>query len=331
MLSCHGVAHGYGTRPVLDIDDLCLDAGSITALVGPNGSGKSTLLRILAFLEEPRRGAVHLDGRPVVGRAGRRQARRRVTLVEQVPYLFPTTVRDNLHHALRFHGVRGREAADRTGRALEAVDAAQLADRHARALSEGESRRVALARAIVIEPQVLLLDEPAGAADRAAALALYTAMARERDRGTAVCFSSHHIEDAFRWSDDLRTLADGRLREAAPENLFRATLPAGTGAKDVPIGPLTLRVVSDREGPVTIAIPPEEILISPRPLGSSARNEFRGSVVRISEHPNDRITVTADVGIDLSARVTRAAVRDLDLHVGSPVVLTVKALAVQVS
>jgi tungstate transport system ATP-binding protein len=216
MLSCHGIVHRYEERPVLNVDDLRLDAGSITALVGPNGSGKSTLLRILAFLEAPQRGAVHLDGRPVVGRVGRRQARRRVTLVEQVPYLFPTTVRENLQYALRLHGVTGRAAADRTARALEAVDAAPLADRRARSLSEGESRRAALARAIVIEPEVLLLDEPAGAADRAAALALYAAMARERDRGAAVCFTSHHIEDAFRWSDALRTLADGQLREAAP-------------------------------------------------------------------------------------------------------------------
>jgi molybdopterin-binding protein len=251
-------------------------------------------------------------------------------VVEQVPYLFPATVQDNLLYALRLHGVTGPEAKDRTRRALETLGASPLADRAARGLSEGEIRRVALARAIVIEPDVLLLDEPAGAADRAAAMALYAVMATERERGTAVCFTSHHVEDAYRWSDDLRTLTAGRLGEVAPENLFRASLPPGAGAKEAAIGPLTLTVVSSREGPVSISIPPEEILVSVRPLASSARNEFAGTVVRISEHDQDRITVTVDVGIDLAARVTRAALRELDVHVGTPVVLTIKALAVQV-
>lgn len=331
MLSARGITHTYGGRTVLDIDAIVLPAGSVTALVGPNGSGKSTLLRILAFLERPTGGTLQLDGVTVDGSAARRRARRRVTMVEQVPYLFPTSVRENLLYALKLHGITGGTAGDRARRALEAVDATALAAREARALSEGEARRVALARAVVLEPDVLLLDEPAGAADRAAAVALYSAMARERDRGSAVCFTSHHIEDAFRWSDVLRTLSDGRLHEIAPENLFRATLPPGQGAKDVSIGPLTLRVVSDRDGPVTISVPPEEILVSNQPIASSARNQFTGPVVRISEHDADRITLTVDVGVDLAARVTRAALRELDVHVGSPVVLTVKALAVQVT
>ena len=331
MLSAHGVKHAYGDRTVLDIDEIALSAGSVTALVGPNGSGKSTLLRILAFLERPTNGTLRLDSVAVDGSAARRRARRRVTMVEQVPYLFPTTVHENLLYALKLHRITGREASERARQALEAVDATVLAAREARALSEGEVRRVALARAVALEPDVLLLDEPAGAADRAAAVALYSAMARERDRGSAVCFTSHHIEDAFRWSDVLRTLTDGRLHEIAPENLFRATLPHGRGAKDVAIGPLTLRVVSDRDGPVTISVPPEEILVSNHPIASSARNQFTGPVVRISEHDADRITLTVDVGIDIAARVTRAALRELDVHVGSSVVLTVKALAVQVT
>lgn len=331
MLSAHGLVHAYGTRTVLRVDEITLPAGTVTALVGPNGAGKSTLMRILAFLERPNQGTVRLHGHAVDGGAARRRARQRVTMVEQVPYLFPTTVRANLLYALKLHRVLGQDARDRAHRALEAVGASALTERQAPALSEGEARRVAVARAIALEPDVLLLDEPAGAADRAAAVALYSAMSRERDRGTAVCFTSHHIEDAFRWSDTLRTLTDGQLQEIAPENLFRATLPSGSGAKDVTIGPLVLRVVSDRDGPVTISVPPEEILVSHQPITSSARNQFMGSVVRISEHDADRITLTVDVGIDLAARVTRAALRELDVHVGSRVVLTVKALAVQVT
>jgi len=328
MLRAAGLRHAYGGRTVLAVDAFALERGSVTALVGPNGSGKSTLLRLLAFVERPRAGTIALDGRPVRTRTERRHARRRVTLVEQSPYLFPRSVQENVEYGLRLRGIRGAEA--RAMAALERLHAAGLAHRPARELSEGEIQRVALARAIALEPDALLLDEPAGAADRAAAAQLHRALHEERERGAAVCFASHHLEDAYRWSDALVALADGRAGSVTPENLFRTTLPEGTGSKSAAIGPLEVVVVSDRAGPVTLAIPPHEVLVSHAPLESSARNAFAGTVVRISDHSGDMVTVTVDAGVDLAARVTRSALRELDIHVGSRVVLTVKALAVQV-
>src|SRR5207247_10923714 len=95
-------------------------------------------------------------------------------------------------------------------------------------LSDGELHRIAVARALAVEPDVLLLDEPASSADRAAAQSLYHALAEERARRPlAVCLASHQLEDAYRWADDVRALADGRLSPVTPENLFRVELPAG--------------------------------------------------------------------------------------------------------
>ena len=330
MLRAAGLDHAYGGLTVLAVDAFALERGSVTALVGPNGSGKSTLLRLLAFVERPRAGTIALDGAPVRTRTERRHARLRVTLVEQAPYLFPRSVRENVEYGLRLRGIRSADARARAMAALERLHAGGLAQRPARELSDGEIQRVALARAIALEPDALLLDEPAGAADRAATAQLHRVLHEERERGTAVCFASHHLEDAYRWSDTLVALADGRAGSVTPENLFRATLPEGRGSKVAAIGPLEVVVVTDRAGPVTLAIPPHEVLVSHAPLESSARNAFTGTVVRISDHSDDMVTVTVDAGVDLAARVTRSALRELGIHVGSRVVLTVKALAVQV-
>ncbi len=146
----------------------------------------------------------------------------------------------------------------------------------------------------------------------------------------AICFASHQLEDAYRWSDRLTALADGRSSTVTPENLFRAVLEPGAGTKEARVGPLSIWVVSHRSGPVTVAIPPEEILVSLHPLDSSARNEFSGPVIRISERGPDEVTLTVDLGVDMAARITRGSLERLGIQVGTRVVLAVKALAVQV-
>ncbi|MGD2135678.1 MAG: ABC transporter ATP-binding protein, partial [Gemmatimonadales bacterium] len=236
MLEVRNLRHAYAGRDVLHIDTLTLPAGTVTALVGPNGSGKSTLLRLLAFVERPVSGGITFRGTPIGTAAERRRARRRVTLVEQHPYLFRGSVRQNLLYALALHGWRGGGAAARADQVLEQMHLTALADRTADDLSAGEVQRTAVARALALEPEMLLLDEPLGQADRAAGTLLYHALAAERQRGTAVCIASHQLEDAYRWSDRLLSLADGRATPVVPENLFRTDLPTGPGPKTARVG-----------------------------------------------------------------------------------------------
>ena len=330
MLSIESLLHRYGGRTVLSIDSLELGAGTVTALVGPNGSGKSTLLRILALVERPSGGTIELMGSALGSAAARRRARRRVTLVEQSPYLFGGTVLRNVRYGLSLHGVHGARAAERAGASLERLHLAHLAERSAADLSAGEIQRVAMARAVALEPDVLLLDEPAAAADRAAVQQLHRTLEEERERGAAVCFASHRLEDAYRWSDRLLALSDGRLSPVTPENLFRAVVPEGDGPKTVQVGPIEVHVVSDKSGPATVAIPPEEILVSLEPLHSSARNTFSGTVSRISEDGRGGVALTVDAGVELAVRITRPALRELDLRLGTPVVLSFKAMSVRV-
>src|SRR5207244_3167162 len=177
MLELVGVRHRYEGRVVLDIDRFAVPPGSGIAIVGPNGSGKSTLLRLLALLERPSEGEVRLDGARVTGPAA---ARRRVTLVEQRPVLFRATVLDNVGFGLQARGVGRAEVNRRVEDVAARLGITSLLGRRRHELSDGEVQRIAVARALAVEPDVLLLDEPASSADRAAAQTLYRALAEER-------------------------------------------------------------------------------------------------------------------------------------------------------
>jgi len=209
-----------------------------------------------------------------------------------------------------------------------------LLQRRRHELSDGEVQRVAVARALAVEPDVLLLDEPASSADRAAAQTLYRALAEERARRPlAVCLASHQLEDAYRWADDVRALAEGRLSPVTPENLFRVELPAsGSGGdlKHVCVGPIEIAATTDKTGPAILAVPPTDIFVSREPLASSARNVFVGRVTRLAHQRPGAVHVTADVGVELVAVVTEEAARDLGLTPGGPVVFSFKASAVRV-
>ncbi|PYO29289.1 MAG: hypothetical protein DMD73_02460 [Gemmatimonadetes bacterium] len=330
MLELRDVRHEYDGRVVLHLERFAVPPGAAIAVVGPNGSGKSTLLRLLALLERPTQGRVLLDEAVVTSRGA---ARRRVTLVEQRPILFRATVRENLEFGLQVRGIRRTEVNRRIQDVAARFGITPLLGRRRHELSDGEVQRVAVARALAVEPDVLLLDEPASSADRAAALTLYRALSEERvRRPMAVCLASHQLEDAYRWADDVRALADGRLSPVTPENLFRVELmPAESGdLKHACVGTVEIAAMTDRTGPAILAVPPTDIFVSREPLASSARNTFQGRVTGLARRGPGAVHVTADVGVELIAVVTEEAVRDLALAPGSPVVFSFKASAVRV-
>jgi tungstate transport system ATP-binding protein len=331
MLELRRVRQRYNGRVVLELDSFIVSPDAQLAIVGHNGSGKSTLLRILALLERPTEGEVLLDGRPVS--RGGRAARRRVTLVEQRPVLFRGTVRDNLGFGLRARGAGRTEVKRAVDQVAAWLSITTLLGRGSHELSDGEVQRVAVARALAVAPDVLLLDEPASSADRAAAQVLYRALTEARQRRPfAICLASHQLEDAYRWADDIRSLAEGRLAPVTPENLFRVDLPeAASGAlKHVAVGPIAIAVMTDKAGPAILAVPPTDIIVSIERTPSSARNVFSGNVTRLARQRPGTVHVTADVGVDLIALVSDEAARDLALAPGSNVVFAFKATAVRV-
>ncbi|MFN2572742.1 MAG: ATP-binding cassette domain-containing protein [Gemmatimonadales bacterium] len=334
MLELRGVRHRYAGRVVLDLQQFAVPRSGILAVIGHNGAGKSTLLRLLALLEEPTEGQVLANGTIVARRGEARKAlRRRVTLVEQRPVLFRGTVRDNLEFGLQLRDMSRAAMSGILGDVTERMGLGPLLQRRRHELSDGEVQRVAVARALALRPDVLLLDEPTSSADRAAAAALYRALLAERAaRPLAVCVASHQLEEAYRWADDIRALADGRLSPVTPENLFRVELPPGDGVKNVPVGGIAIVVMTDRTGPAVLAVPPTDIFVSREPLATSARNVFRGRITGMSiEQRGAGVHVRAEMaGVELIAAVTAEAARDLALSPGGSVVFSFKATAVRV-
>jgi tungstate transport system ATP-binding protein len=190
-LEARGLRMAYDGRTVAALDGLAAAPGEVAALVGTNGSGKSTLLRLLALVEPPAAGEVLLLGR-AVGRSERERAarRREVTLALPGPWLFAGTALGNVARGLAARGVPRAERRERALRALEEVGAAGLAGRDARRLSSGESARVGLARALVLETPVLLLDEPFAHLDPEGVPAARAAVERRAAAGTAVLLAA---------------------------------------------------------------------------------------------------------------------------------------------
>jgi tungstate transport system ATP-binding protein len=212
------VTKSYGGPPVLSIDRLEVLPGEILCLVGPTGSGKSTLLRLLSTMEAPSAGRLQFGNHCVNGQALPLDIQRRVTLVFQRPLLLNNTVRANVEYGLRRRGL-GQLA--RVGQILDNLGIGGLANRSARTLSGGEMQLVALARALVLEPEVILLDEPTANLDPGRIVMVERLINIVRsERPITVVWATHNIFQARRMAERVALLLDGRLVEIAPTKVF---------------------------------------------------------------------------------------------------------------
>ena len=204
-------------RLVLDVETLDIQAGEIFAIVGPSGAGKSTLLRLLNFLERPTSGTIEFEGRPVPSNPPL-DLQRRATTVFQRPLMLKRSVYDNVAFGLR---LRGLPAEGRTAAALAEVGLEALARKPADRLSGGEMQRAALARALVLDPAALLLDEPTANLDPNN-VALIEGILRKQNeaRGTTLVLVTHNIFQARRLAGRVALLLSGRLVEVAPTDDF---------------------------------------------------------------------------------------------------------------
>ncbi|VAW40471.1 Tungstate ABC transporter, ATP-binding protein [hydrothermal vent metagenome] len=220
----------YNGRTVLNIDRLSLKAGEILALVGPSGAGKSTLLRLLAFLERPSSGTLTYKNEPINENWPDLATRRQVTMVFQRPVLLRRSVLENVAYGLKLRGREDWQTA--VQEAIKQLGLQELADAAADTLSGGEMQRAALARALVLQPKVLLLDEPTANLDPYNIKLIEEMIQQVNERRkTAVVIVTHNIFQARRVAHRVGLLLNGRLVEVSEtESFFEAPSRSETAA-----------------------------------------------------------------------------------------------------
>lgn len=220
VLRIGAVTKKFGALTVLDRCSLDVAEGEIVTLLGPSGCGKTTLLRCIAGFWAPHSGDIAIDGHDM---ARVPVNRRPVGVVFQSYALFPhLTVAGNVGYGLRMRGMPRAEIARRVAQALETVSLGGFGDRWPAQLSGGQQQRVAIARVLVLEPRVLLLDEPFNALDAKLRGTMQVELRQLIKRlGITAIFVTHDQEEALTMSDRIAVMRDGRIEQAAPpEDVF---------------------------------------------------------------------------------------------------------------
>ena len=203
-------------KPVAGPIDLIVEGRGLTTIIGPNGAGKTSLLKMLHGLLPLAGGALHWRGAAKGLRAGQ-------GFVFQTPVMLRRTVLENLTYPLRLHGMSRTEAREQAALWLGKVGLAGLAGHPARGLSGGERQKLALARALIRTPELLLLDEPCANLDGAATQAIEEILHAARAEGTRIVMTTHDLGQARRLADDVLFIFRGQIHErGGAEGFFDA-------------------------------------------------------------------------------------------------------------
>jgi len=212
VIATHGLGRRFGGRTAVSDVTLTLEEGDCLALFGPNGAGKTTLLRLLAGLLRPTAGQARVDGVALPGGAA---ARAVVGLISHQTMLYPAlTALENVEFTARMYGVLApRDAALR---ALQRMRLQDRADSPVRSLSRGMQQRVSIARAIVHDPRVVLLDEPYTGLDEGGASALSDALRSLKASGASLVLVTHHLGEGLALASHTAIMRDGRFLTYEP-------------------------------------------------------------------------------------------------------------------
>jgi len=341
----------HGSRTTLRGFSLSIEKGEILAIIGPTGAGKTTLLRLIDQLDKPAYGKVLFDGREVTPHL-RTKVRRQISMVLQKPVVFDASVYDNVAFPLTVRKFDRKAISENVNAMLKTVGLEGYQKRKARTLSGGETQKVALARALITDPQVLLLDEPTANLDPVSLNSIEELILRfNRDNGMAIVIATHEMAQGQRLAQKIGVMMDGELvqvgkpadifyapsdirvaRFVGVENILKGHIVSNEGGlAHIEMNGHRLEAVTDhrRGEEVHVCIRPEEVTISLQPPSSSARNSFRGEVELMTmSGPYARVEIGC--GLTLVALITKRSAEELGLKVGQQVHASFKATAVHV-
>lgn len=338
---------------VLDISELHVQAGRILALIGPNGAGKSTLLLMLAGLLKPQQGKIYFQGSPIETRNDLAMLRRNVSVVFQEPLLLNSSVFENVALGLKFRKIPNEEIKSRVQQSLEYFGISHLEKRSARALSGGEAKRVSLARAFAIKPQIILLDEAFNSLDPPSRETIIEDLKRIlEDTKTTAVLALHDREETLRLAQDVSVMNSGTIVQTGttaeifnqPDSEFVAnfvgteTILEGTvsncseGNIIVSVAGKEIEAIGDCSigQKVYCCLRPENVTVSSRAQEKiSARNVFEARITKIIRQGFFNKLIL-DCGFPLVAYITIPSCEDLGITQGTTVVASFKATSVHI-
>jgi len=343
----------YEGNPVLREINIAIREGEAFALIGPTGSGKTTLIRLLDLLLFPTSGRIHFDGVDVTyNKHARLEARRRMSYVQQKPVVFTMSVYDNVACGLKWRHEKSQLIKRKVNDALELVEMSNYMNRNAKTLSGGETQRIAIARALVTQPEILFLDEPTANLDPPSTAKVEQVIHNViKERKVTVAMATHDMVQGQQLATRIAVLLDGKIMQVGrPSEIFSSPesqrvaefvgieniLPGRVidrednlltiDVHDSHVQAISDHVISDD---VYVLIRPEDITFSLSKDVTSARNTFNGAITRLTQvGPLMRIEI--DCGFSLLGLVTRSSAINLGLEIGKDVYATFKATATHV-
>jgi tungstate transport system ATP-binding protein len=347
LIKLKEVTKHYGEVTALDDVSLEVKEKEIFTVLGPNGSGKTTMLRIMASIVEPTSGEVFFGGEKI-NNSNRSQARKRSTMVFQKTALFNTTVYKNVAYGLKLRKFPKKEIAERVENVLDLVKLNGYDKRLAKKLSGGEQQRVSLARALALNAELLLLDEPTANLDPKNVSIIEETISRvNHEFNTTIVMATHNLFQAETITKRAALILGGKIVQvgtaqeifrvpskhlasfARLENVFSGTsriLKERTSLIDVGNG-VKIETALKKSGDVTVFVRPEDIIISKKPISSSARNVFKGKIVEISDLESVA-KIKIDAGKQFIVQITKRSFNDMQLNIHSQVFLAFKASSV---
>ena len=356
MIRISNLSRRAGGKTILESIDLKIQSGEIFTLIGPSGSGKTTLLRLINLLDTPSTGKIVFDGTDTSENEKiRLSVRRRMGMVFQKPAMLNTTVAENIAFGLKFRGVEKSQIDKNVQSALDLVGLPGFSKRKAITLSGGEMQRVSIARAMVTEPEVLLLDEPTANLDPVSAEVIEDLILKiNKELPTTIILSTHDLIQGQRLADRIGVIIDGRMVQVGSTNdIFyqpvckdiarligidinlKGVVKTNTmGHAEIEIGDSIFEAITSVPAGQRVAlyIRPEEVTLMLPESGSrktSARNQLSGTITKIVQF-GPFIRVTVDCGSPLTALITRRSCSELGLAIGTAVTAGVKATAIHV-
>ncbi len=333
MISLKNISKKFKDFSIQDVS-LNIKKGEYFVLLGPSGAGKTLALEIMAGLIRP-------DSGTITGLNGKKKG-----LIYQDYMLFPhLNVFQNIAYGLKVRKIAKEEIILSVEKTAYELGIAPLLNRPVDTLSGGEKQRAAIARALVIKPDILLLDEPTAALDYSTRSQIQTLFLKlHRKYRSTFVHVTHDFEEALALGDRIALLIDGQIVQiGAPDEVFKnpATAEAADffGYKNIFSGEIQANVMDlgkvkiyscmEKAKHAYIAIRSDDILLSLEHLRSSARNSFPGKIIRLIPRLSS-VEAVVDAGVTFYAEITQKSQAEMNLQEGSPVWVTFKASSIRV-